>query len=162
MTSYTLVLVSSTWNGKRSIKVKETHTDKGVLQAEKARLLDISGKLGKYPDYRVLGPKQLQALRDEVEAEVAARRAKGATKAAATRKQRGAAAFILCPTCGCKSKKLCSEFGGLQTRRCQRGHTFEYDKWLSDRAFWAPILTGRPIPEQAITRPVDPNSVTRG
>ena len=31
-----------------------------------------------------------------------------------------------------------SEFGGLQTRRCQRGHTFEYDKWIADRAFWNP------------------------
>ena len=46
--------------------------------------------------------------------------------------------FICCPICGEKSKKLFSEFGGLQTRECKRGHRFEYDKWIADRAFWAP------------------------
>src|SRR5690606_27819668 len=37
--------------------------------------------------------------------------------------------FILCPTCQTKSKKLRSEMGGLQTRRCQNGHYFEADTW---------------------------------
>ena len=47
--------------------------------------------------------------------------------------------FILCPRCQAKSKKLCSEMGGLQTRRCQNGHMFEYDKWIGDRAIWNPF-----------------------
>ena len=38
--------------------------------------------------------------------------------------------FILCPTCDSKSKKLRSEMGGLQTRRCQRGHLFEVDTFF--------------------------------
>lgn len=41
--------------------------------------------------------------------------------------------FVLCPCCKAKSKKLYSEFGGLQTRVCTNGHTFEHDKWLADR-----------------------------
>ena len=44
--------------------------------------------------------------------------------------------FILCPICSAKSKKLYSEFGGLQTRVCRNGHRFEYDKWMADRAIW--------------------------
>ena len=38
--------------------------------------------------------------------------------------------FILCPTCQSKSKKLRSEMGGLQTRRCQKGHHFEVDTFF--------------------------------
>lgn len=38
--------------------------------------------------------------------------------------------FILCPTCKSKSKKLFSEMGGLQTRRCQKGHHFEVDTFF--------------------------------
>ena len=38
--------------------------------------------------------------------------------------------FILCPTCNSKSKKLFSEMGGLQTRRCQLGHHFEVDTFF--------------------------------
>jgi hypothetical protein len=44
--------------------------------------------------------------------------------------------FILCPTCGAKSRKLYSEMGGYQTRMCQNGHEFNYDKWMADRMFW--------------------------
>jgi hypothetical protein len=38
--------------------------------------------------------------------------------------------FVLCPTCGSKSKKLYSEMGGVETRRCQKGHHFEKDRWM--------------------------------
>lgn len=38
--------------------------------------------------------------------------------------------FILCPTCKCKSKKLSSEFGGLQTRQCSNRHVFQVDTWM--------------------------------
>ena len=50
--------------------------------------------------------------------------------------------FILCPTCKAKSKVLRSEFGGLQTRKCKNGHTFEHDKWMADRIGTA-LLFGR-------------------
>lgn len=51
---------------------------------------------------------------------------KKVTKTDAPKRKRN---FILCPTCGAKSKKLFSEMGGLQTRRCQNGHHFEADTW---------------------------------
>jgi ribosomal protein L37AE/L43A len=38
--------------------------------------------------------------------------------------------FILCPTCNAKSKKLRSEMGGLQTRKCRNGHYFEVDMFF--------------------------------
>lgn len=47
--------------------------------------------------------------------------------------------FVLCPRCRSKSRKLYSEFGGLETRRCQGGHEFTYDRWVADRAFWNPV-----------------------
>lgn len=47
--------------------------------------------------------------------------------------------FILCPTCGAKSKLISSEMGGYQTRRCQNGHEFNYDKWIADRRFWTGV-----------------------
>lgn len=50
--------------------------------------------------------------------------------------------FILCPTCDSKSRQLSSEMGGYQTRRCTRGHVFNYDKWIGDRAFWG-VVNGR-------------------
>lgn len=57
--------------------------------------------------------------------------------------------FILCPTCEAKSKKLFSEMGGLQTRRCKNGHLFEVDTFFgfptnkrrvatTDRPYFAP------------------------
>lgn len=152
---HTLVLISKTWNGKRSIKVNATSDNEVFLKEEKARLLEVAEKFGRNPEYRVLGPIQLKKLQTEIKTEQTARRAKGAKKAAVTRaKTPKEARFILCPTCQAKSKKLFSEMGGLQTRKCQNGHTFEHDKWLSDRAFWAPVLTGQPIPASVITRPV--------
>lgn len=45
--------------------------------------------------------------------------------------------FILCPRCKSKSKKLCSEFGGLETRVCKNGHKFEYDKWITRFLTWS-------------------------
>lgn len=136
---FTLVLVSRTWNGKRSLKTKGRFARREEAEREMVRLYDVAERTGSNPDYRVFGDnsKVLAALKATIKNEQADRRAAGAKKAAATRAKRGAAAYVLCPTCGAKSKKLRSEFGGLETRRCQHGHTFEYDRWLKDRAFWA-------------------------
>jgi hypothetical protein len=71
-------------------------------------------------------------------------------KAAAKRAQKKSSGekvkrtFILCPRCKATSKLLYSEFGGLQTRRCKNGHTFEYDKWIGDRIGMA-FIFGNPI-----------------
>ncbi len=150
MNTISLVLVSYN-RFKRTLKPRGTFETREAAEVERARLESFPGNSG---EYRVLGPRQLKSLQAVIKGEQAARRAKGAVKAAATRKKNGKHAFVCCPTCGAKSRKLCSEFGGLQTRKCQRGHTFEHDKWLSDRAFWAPVLTGRVIPQGDITRPV--------
>jgi len=137
---YTLALVSRSWNGKRKIKVKGNFPDKREALMARDRLFDCAERFGGFHgDYRLLGPRQLKALQAEIKAEQQERRAAGAKKAAATRKRRGPAAFVLCPTCGSKSKLIRSEMGGLQTRVCQRGHRFEHDKWIADRAFWNPV-----------------------
>jgi hypothetical protein len=151
---FMVVLVSETWNGKRTLKFKGYDvTREGAEHLRELLWKKITN--GDGANYRVLGPRQLKVLLSEVQGEQAARRAKGAVKAAKTRaKTPKEARFVCCPTCGAKSKKLFSEFGGLQTRKCQRGHTFEFDKWLNDRAFWGPILGNGPVPESAIKRPV--------
>jgi len=139
---FKLVLVTRSWNGKMKVTVKVESDNEVFLKEEKARMLKHAEKCGHSPEYRICGPIQYKKLLATVKANVASRRAKGAEKAAKTRAkniERGAKPqFICCPTCGAKSKKLYSEMGGLQTRRCQRGHTFEYDKWIADRAFWSP------------------------
>jgi hypothetical protein len=152
---FMIILVSQTWNGKRTLKFKGYDiTREGAEHHRDQMYARLHGEASNVT-YRVLSPRQLKALLSEVQGEQAARRAKGAKKAAATRaKTPKEARFVCCPTCGAKSKKLCSEMGGLQTRKCQRGHTFEYDKWLADRAFWAPILTGNVVPASAIKRRV--------
>jgi hypothetical protein len=156
---FKLVLVTKSWNGKMKVTVKASSDNEVYLKDEKARMFKHAEKCGHSPDYRVVGPIQYKRLLAEVKGVQDTRRKAGAVKAAKTRAKNVAKGakpqFICCPTCGAKSKKLFSEMGGLQTRKCQRGHTFEYDKWLSDRAFWAPVLTGRVIPQDAITRPVD-------
>ena len=131
-----LVLVSKSFNGKRRLAKKgeyKTHQEAGK---EENRLLGYAETLNTNPDYRILGPKQLKTLQDEIKQEQNVRRAAGVKKAAETRKKRGPNNFILCPKCKAKSKLLYSEFGGLQTRQCQNGHKFEFDKWLEDRRIW--------------------------
>lgn len=41
--------------------------------------------------------------------------------------------FVLCPICGARSKKLSSEFGGLETRQCTGGCVFKVDTWMMKR-----------------------------
>ncbi len=136
----TLVLVSRTWDGKRSLKVKGEYpsgqTGLESARYERDRLLAHAERVGSNPDYRILAGVPLDRLRAEIRAEQDARRAVGTQKAAAIRKKRGKAAFTLCPRCGARSKLLRSEMGGLETRRCQRGHQFTFDRWIHDRAAW--------------------------
>lgn len=147
---FLLVLVTRSWNGKLKLTSKGRYDTRSDANARLQQLLDRCEKCGlNVPDYRVVDPtelKQLQEERAEVRKE---RRKKGAEKAAKTRAKNKAKgitpSFICCPSCGAKSKKLFSEMGGLQTRKCQNGHTFEYDKWIADRAFWAPATAAQHI-----------------
>lgn len=128
-----VVLVSKTHRGKRTLKVKSTHTNRRDAQVALVALYARSDA-----EYRILGPVQMKKLQAEIKTEEHARRVKGAQKAKKTIAENGGKTFICCPSCGAKSKKLFSEMGGLQTRKCAKGHTFEYDKWIADRAFWNP------------------------
>jgi hypothetical protein len=133
MTTITLVLVSHSWKGKTTLTVKGRYPSRDAAkQAErKLRTCTVGGYSNDRTDYRVLGPRQLAALVAEVNEERAVRRRGAAVKAAATRKRNGKKpSFILCPTCSAKSQKLFSEFGGLQTRRCRNGHSFEVDTFF--------------------------------
>lgn len=135
---YALVLISEKYvgNGKydRKTKILGEFKTRGLAnKARKERLERCPKHI--YPVYRVLSPKELQELKDEIAAERKENRMTGAQKAARTRKERGAAAYTLC-RCGAKSKKLYSEMGGLETRLCQNGHRFEFDRWLHDRPLW--------------------------
>lgn len=128
-----LVLNSSTWRGRKKLpKILGRFSTREL--AEKAR----QARLERTPEHvrcpsalQVLGPVQYKKLLTEIKAEQAGNRKAGAQKAAAERKRKGIKPnFILCPTCGAKSKKLFSEMGGLQTRRCQNGHSFEKDMYM--------------------------------
>jgi hypothetical protein len=133
MKPITLVLVSHKWTGQRSLKIRGTFESREAAGRELDRLHGYGEGFGHHADYRIVGPRQLKELQAEIKDEQNVRRKAGAIKAGKTRKQLGKSAFILCPQCGAKSKKLYSEFGGLQTRVCQKGHNFEYDKWRADR-----------------------------
>lgn len=146
-TGYTIVLVSHIWNRGTVIKFKAHFATKPEAILERARMLS---RPGIDADYRVVGPKALKELVEKDAAKRAERRQAGAKKASATRKKNGPN-FICCPSCGAKSKKLFSEMGGLQTRQCQNGHRFEYDKWIADRSFWGPALgAGVPNPYKTV------------
>jgi hypothetical protein len=152
---FMIVLVSHSFNGRDTVRFKGYDLTQEGAEHFRELLFSKLPSGGEGADYRVLGPRQLASLLKTIQGQQAARRAKGAKKAAATRaKTPKDQRFVCCPTCGAKSKKLYSEMGGLQTRKCQRGHTFEYDKWIADRAFWGPIVGSGPVPESAIKRPV--------
>ena len=147
---FLLVLVTHSWNGKLKLTSKGRFDTRSDAEARKKELTDRCKKCGlEEPDYRAVDPAELKSLMDERKVVTTARRKKGAEKAAKTRAKNAAQGikptFICCPTCGAKSKKLYSEMGGLQTRKCQNGHTFEYDKWIADRAFWAPATAAQHI-----------------
>jgi len=137
---------------KDKLEVRKSSKSKAVAHAA---LVKAEAKLPTCAsaDYRVVDDRNLKMLLDEQEMNRKARRLKGAARAAATRaknKESGAMQnFILCPTCDSKSKKLRSEMGGLQTRRCKKGHLFEVDMFFGfesgkrrieqfDRPFFSP------------------------
>lgn len=154
-TKYNLVLVTHHSNGKLSAKTKLRDATLEEATARRTSLINraaVSG-LGK-PDYRIVDRAGLQEIYEEIDKNAAKRVKAGQQRAAATRARRvekgekpKAPTFVLCPTCNARSKKLFSEFGGLQTRKCQNGHRFTHDKWIADRPFAAigAALSGTPI-----------------
>lgn len=118
-------------NYKKKVTIKSRHeTREEAETAREARMAKLHGAAAE-TYYHILGPRQLKKALEEQKAAVEGRRKAGQKRAAKTReknKARGKKAhFILCPTCQAKSKKLYSEMGGMQTRKCQNGHLFEVD-----------------------------------
>lgn len=119
--------------GSMQVKVCLSGTKSQAARACRAKLERCPAHVD--PDYRVVSEPELAVLRAQVEDIHSKNRKAGAESAkrrATQRVEQGKPAkrFILCPTCGAKSKKLRSEFGGLQTRRCQNGHLFEVDTFF--------------------------------
>lgn len=127
---YTVALVSRSWNGKRTLKRRGFS-----LSREEANQICAQWKKDHDGWYKVFGPRQLA---DELKRMKASSKQKAAATRAKNKREGAKPVFIHCPSCGARSKKLRSEFGGLQTRVCVYGHYFEYDKWIADRAFWNP------------------------
>jgi hypothetical protein len=133
-----LVLVSRSFNGRVSLKVKHSfdggyggQNRKNAERVRRQKLLFFREHNLEEPDYRVLGAVQLKRLRAEVDEIHKRRRRAGIARVNAERKRTGERRqFILCPTCEAKSKKLFSEMGGLQTRVCRNGHHFEVDTFF--------------------------------
>lgn len=132
--------------------IKAQSKSKHVVMMARERAFKKLPKCGN-ADYQIVDDKGLQELRDLKAKNQAARRKKGQEQAAKTRdenRKRGKKPhFILCPTCKSKSKLLFSEFGGMQTRKCKRGHLFEVDTFFgfetnkrrvehTDRPFFSP------------------------
>lgn len=155
-----VVRVTAHWNHKMTFEIVTTvygvNAEKCLAVAKKdlgVRKLYFTEHNMDVPDYRVLTPRQLVNLEKKKQENVKARRKGAGAKAAATRKKRGTKPkFTLCH-CGAKSKLLYSEMGGLQTRRCTRGHRFEIDKWIADRAVVGIIFGANPLKVMEGMRP---------
>jgi len=121
-------------NYKKKVTIKSRHETRE--EAEKARDKRMSKLFGAAAEtyYHILGPRQLKKALEAFKERTADRRKAGQQKAAEKRAKNKAKGkkphFILCPTCGAKSKKLYSEMGGLQTRKCKNGHLFEVDTFF--------------------------------
>jgi len=126
------VIASINYKGKVTIRSRHETRE----EAEKARDVRMAKLFGMAADtcYYILGPRQLKQKLEEQKKAAETRRKAGAKKAAEKRAKNKAKGmephFITCPTCGAKSKKLYSEMGGLQTRKCKNGHLFEVDTFF--------------------------------
>lgn len=101
----------------------------------------FKAKLSTSLRYKMISEKQYQEIQSKKKQEaIAKRKATLAKKSPEERKK----TFILCPHCRSTSKLLYTEMGGLQTRRCKRGHQFEYDKWIGDRLLSIAVF-GNPV-----------------
>ena len=126
------IVTISTWTKKVNIKSRH-ETREEAEEARKAREKKCFG-MAADTIYEILGPEQMVKVMEDEKAASDARRKLGAKRAAEKRaknKEKGKKPnFILCPTCGAKSKKLYSEMGGMQTRKCRNGHLFEVDTFF--------------------------------
>ena len=85
-----LVLVTHSWNGKTTLKLKGMFASRSIaIKAEKKLRSFNFGGYNERPDYRILGPIQLAKLVAELNQEKAKRRKEAAAKATKTRKENG-------------------------------------------------------------------------
>ena len=118
---FVLALMSYS-RGKAHLKLKGQFNTVKAAEAEEKRLTEFfeSHNLN-VPYYRVMGKGEFD---DAKAAELKK------CKPLVRKKSTGPKNYILCPVCNAKSKKLYSEMGGLQTRKCKSGHYFEVDMFF--------------------------------
>lgn len=106
-------------------KVKSSHPSKDAAQEaiEAIRRRSPGGELQAY--YEILTTDEVKARNEDAKRASALARAGTAAKNAAAGKAKKPS--TPCPVCQATSRKLFSEMGGLQTRKCRNGHTFAYD-----------------------------------
>lgn len=157
---YKIVLVTHSHSHRKGDSLKYTVKARDVDWIEatavyerlRSRALGGFASSTNMPDYRILDELGFTDLLRDVRRDEERRRAEGVKKAAKTREKNAAKGIkrapplkVACPQCSAKSKLLRSEFGGLQTRQCTMGHQFTFDKWIADRAFWAPATAIRAV-----------------
>jgi len=139
MKKYIIGYVPNTYKGNDKFKIKASFDTKEEAVKER-KVLEEKGKAFNVC-YSIWTAKQVQEQWDACTQKSKEKRKKTiASKTPEQKKKK----FILCPRCGSTSKLLYSEFGGLQTRRCKNGHSFEYDKWIGDR-IGSIMLFGNPV-----------------
>lgn len=139
-TYYIGYMPDNSFSGKISkFKIKDKAPSKPEAQE---KLKDIIRKfpahLGSCPDYKILTAPEIQALWKQAKEASKAKRLKSLKGTLSKKKAEGKVTkptFVLCPQCQAKSKKLYSEMGGLQTRKCKNGHTFGYDTFGGGKRF---------------------------
>jgi len=126
---YNVGYVPDTYSVKFSkFKIKASFKTKAEAQVGRKELIEKAAKYGFDVYYDILSDVQVREQWAEQAAKskelAAKKRAKTLSKRTPEEKKQ---VFVLCPRCKAKSKKLCSEMGGLQTRVCRNGHEFAYD-----------------------------------
>jgi len=114
--------------GGAKFKIKATFSTKEAAKTGRTQLIAKAAKYNIEVWYDILSNKEVNAQWDSCKIKAKEERIKSLKKTNEKRITNGIPkSFILCPRCDAKSKKLYSEMGGLQTRRCKNGHTFGYD-----------------------------------
>jgi hypothetical protein len=114
--------------GGAKFKIKASFPTKKAAEEGRTQLIAKATKYGIDVGYDILTTTEVQTQWDSCKNKAKEQRIASLKKTNETRKAHGIPkSFILCPRCNAKSKKLYSEMGGLQTRKCANGHMFAYD-----------------------------------
>jgi len=114
--------------GGAKFKIKATFTTKKLAEEGRTQLEAKAAKYGFDVCYDILSNADVEKQWEVCKTKANEIRKSSIQKTNEKLKANGQTkSFILCPRCNAKSKKLFSEMGGLQTRKCANGHMFAYD-----------------------------------